>query len=65
LAEIRMLNGPPVMVHSVDDARRRASAAGAAAFFQKPAPRDALTAAALRLASERAGRDMPTLLAAS
>jgi PAS domain S-box-containing protein len=65
LAEIRMLNGPPVMVHSVDDARRRANAAGAAAFFQKPAPRDALTAAALRLASERAGRDTPTLLAAS
>ncbi|GAM99505.1 hypothetical protein U91I_03159 [alpha proteobacterium U9-1i] len=65
LAEIRMLNGPPVIVHSVDDARRRANLAGAAAFFQKPAPRDALTAAALRLAGDQTGRDALNLLAAS
>ncbi|QGZ95855.1 PAS domain-containing hybrid sensor histidine kinase/response regulator [Terricaulis silvestris] len=40
----------PVLVHSIDDNRKRALAAGACEHLVKPADRDVLAAAALRLA---------------
>jgi CheY-like chemotaxis protein len=40
----------PVIVHSVDDDRQRALAAGACQHLVKPANRDVLAAAALRFA---------------
>jgi CheY-like chemotaxis protein/anti-sigma regulatory factor (Ser/Thr protein kinase) len=57
-------DGPPVLIHSVDDAQHKAMFAGAAGFLQKPASRDALTAAALRLTKDRGGAQRPALLAA-
>jgi DNA-binding response OmpR family regulator len=47
----------PVLVHSVDDDRTRARAAGACDLLVKPADRDVLAAAALRFA--RAPRSEP------
>jgi CheY-like chemotaxis protein len=40
----------PVIVHSIDDNRKRALAAGACEHLVKPADRDVLAAAALRFA---------------
>jgi signal transduction histidine kinase/ActR/RegA family two-component response regulator len=43
----------PVIIHTIDDARLRALSSGAAAYFQKPADREELVAAAMRLARSR------------
>lgn len=58
-------DGPPVLVHSVDDAQHKAMFVGAAGFLQKPASRDALSAAVTRLTKDRVSTPRPALLAAS
>jgi PAS domain S-box-containing protein len=49
------LAGLPVIVHSVNDDRQRALAAGACEHLVKPSDRDVLAAAALRFARSRRG----------
>ena len=52
LAELKQRSAAiPVIVHSVDDSRKRALDAGAADHLLKPADRDVLAAAALRFAT--------------
>lgn len=50
LAETKATAGIPVLIHSVDDDRTKARAAGACDLLVKPADRDVLAAAALRFA---------------
>ncbi|MBL8530907.1 MAG: PAS domain-containing protein [Hyphomonadaceae bacterium] len=49
----------PVLIHSVDDDRARARAAGACDLLVKPADRDVLAAAALRFARSAAPQQRP------
>jgi DNA-binding response OmpR family regulator len=55
----------PVIVHSVDDNRKRALAAGACEHLLKPADRDVLAAAALRFAKPGQAPATPDAVATS